>query len=195
MKINQNTKIVGDKIVLVPYKEQHVPKYHSWMQDTELRELTASEPLSLEQEYEMCKSWREDDDKCTFIVLDKEEYEATSDEIESMIGDVNLFLTVDDKSEAEVEIMIAESSKRGQGRGKEALLFMMRYGIEELKITSYIAKIKMKNLISIQIFEKIGFNKISESDFFQEVTLELLLDDHFYSYLMDCTLSYNLSSL
>ena len=32
------------------------------MKSKELQELTASEPLTLEQEYEMQKSWREDDD-------------------------------------------------------------------------------------------------------------------------------------
>lgn len=38
------------------------PRYHEWMKSPELQQLTASEPLSLQQEYDMQKSWREDDD-------------------------------------------------------------------------------------------------------------------------------------
>ncbi|KAH9638969.1 hypothetical protein HF086_005050 [Spodoptera exigua] len=80
MKLNSNTKIMGRNVVLVPYREYHVPRYHKWMKSEELQKLTASEPLTLEQEYEMQKSWREDDDKCTFIILDKVLFEKCNEE-------------------------------------------------------------------------------------------------------------------
>ena len=100
MLINESTALVGDGILLVPYRycssssvndsarsilllpalkstatgpdslpsaghpclahccfiscrSQHVPRYHEWMSDPAIREATASEPLSLEEEYEM----------------------------------------------------------------------------------------------------------------------------------------------
>ena len=78
MKVNETTVLVGAKVVLVPYRPEHVPvcvcflfqirpenrehtnlfifsvqKYHEWMCNEELRQLTASEPLTLEEEYAM----------------------------------------------------------------------------------------------------------------------------------------------
>jgi hypothetical protein len=48
-----------------------VDTYHGWMADPALQAATASEPLTLEEEYAMQRTWLEDEDKCTFIVLDR----------------------------------------------------------------------------------------------------------------------------
>ncbi|KAL0069310.1 hypothetical protein AAF712_003675 [Marasmius tenuissimus] len=132
MRANKNTVLIGEKVVLVPYETEHVPKYHEWMQDEETRLLTASEPLSLEEEFEMQRKWREDEDKLTFIILAKtSDVQSASGQVSHqdpqivnlpMVGDVNLFLSGDlstmtteprndideaDEFTAEAEIMIA----------------------------------------------------------------------------------------
>ncbi|XP_023290675.1 N-acetyltransferase 9 isoform X2 [Orussus abietinus] len=128
MKINKSTRITGKNVVLVPYKEKHVLRYHEWMKSPELQRLTASEPLTLEQEYSMQRSWHEDADKCTFIILDKHQLEETRNEIEAMIGDTNLYLNdPEEPSTAEVEIMIAVTKNRGKGHGWESVIHMLRY--------------------------------------------------------------------
>ncbi|KAK9760697.1 hypothetical protein K7432_014998 [Basidiobolus ranarum] len=62
MRKNENLVIVGNTVVLVPYKQEHVERYHEWMKSPFLQEMTASEPLSLEEEYEMQRTWHTDDD-------------------------------------------------------------------------------------------------------------------------------------
>ena len=81
MKINFETCLVGKKVILVPYRKEHVETYHEWMSNPDLLELTASEPLSLDEEYEMLKTWREDEEKCTFIVLERSKCEGLPDEV------------------------------------------------------------------------------------------------------------------
>ena len=99
---------------------------------------TASEPLSLDEEYAMQQAWEKDQDKCTFIVLDAlatAEYVSPfvaerpcttldclhRDEAERMVGDVNLFFNdSEDPHSAEVEVMIAEAAARGRGLGNGA---------------------------------------------------------------------------
>lgn len=178
MKKNANTRIVGQTLVLVPYKKKHVPRYHDWMKTEELQHLTGSEPLSLEEEFEMQKKWLEDNDKCTFIILDKELYETTKDEIKAMIGDANLFFNdPDDPCIAELSIMIAEPSFRQKHRGKLAVTLLLLYGIDQLKVHLYRVKIKLDNDKSIRMFEKLGFEEVSRSEVFQEVTLEKSVND------------------
>ncbi|XP_056153348.1 N-acetyltransferase 9 [Lampris incognitus] len=179
MRINENTLLEGEKVVLVPYNADHVPRYHEWMKSPELQQLTASEPLTLQQEYDMQRSWREDSDKCTFIILDKQQWaDPKVQEEQCMVGDVNIFLTdPSDPSLAEMEIMIAEPSYRGKGLGKEVMGMMMCYGLTKLGIEKFEAKIGLDNQVSIAMFKKLNFQELSLCKVFKEVTLGMTVDD------------------
>ncbi|KAL9658777.1 hypothetical protein ABK040_005931 [Willaertia magna] len=169
MKLNENTRIIGEKVILVPYCKEHVEKYHEWMKSEFLQTMTESEPLTIEQEYEMQQDWYLDEMKST---------------IEGMCGDVNLFLREDEEEEnnnnnskplkiAEIEVMIAEESSRRKGIGKEAVELMMQYGKQILGISLFEAKILETNLPSIDLFEnKLNYKRIRYQKVFQEYVFQ-----------------------
>ncbi|KAF6161916.1 hypothetical protein GIB67_014118 [Kingdonia uniflora] len=168
----------GEKVILVSYMEEHVPKYHQWMQDPYLLQATGSEPLTLDEEYEMHRSWTQDPQKHTFIVLDKQlvvgDFTDRGAHVEAMVGDVNIYMNdLDNPQMAEIEIMIAEPQCRGKGLGKEVVLLMMSFAINKFHIQSFRAKIGDSNLSSLNLFKKLGFKEVSYSEAFKEVTLEL----------------------
>ncbi|XP_019321858.2 alpha/beta-tubulin-N-acetyltransferase 9 isoform X1 [Panthera pardus] len=189
MRLNENILLLGKKVVLVPYTSEHVPRYHEWMKSEELQRLTASEPLTLEEEYSMQQSWREDADKCTFIVMDAEKWQAQprTTEESCMAGDVNLFLTdPGEPSLGEIEVMIAEPSCRGKGFGTEAVLMMMSY-VTKLGLTKFEAKIGQGNEPSIRMFRKLHFEQVAVSSVFQEVTLRLTVTERERQWLLEQT--------
>lgn len=103
MRINSETCLLGERCCLIPYREEHVLNYHRWMQDPQLLESTGSEPLSLDEEYEMQRTWRLDEAKCTFIILDKKKCVGIPPEkgLSSLDSNNNALLTfgLDDREE------------------------------------------------------------------------------------------------
>ncbi|KAG9244075.1 N-acetyltransferas-like protein 9 [Calycina marina] len=193
MLANENTAILTSMVTLVPYEKSHVPTYHNWMKDPDIQEATASEPLSLEEEYSMQVSWRQDSDKLTFIAcmpsrapISDQETTLQAGKLDSpdqIIGDVNLFLTVADEDPegciGELELMIAPTSQQRQGYGRATVLTILNYiqrnlegilaefarkeGVESMSLLQLKAKIGGKNKKSIGLFESIGFIKVDES--------------------------------
>ncbi|WFD25524.1 Prohibitin-1, subunit of the prohibitin complex (Phb1p-Phb2p) [Malassezia nana] len=176
MRLNEHTVLRGERVVLVPYRREHVETYHAWMQDPALQAQTASEPLTLEEEYAMQQSWRDDDDKLTFIVLvlpHDVPLDADAPLLVSvcpMVGDVNVFLSQryndDDTTPclyAEMEVMIAERVWRRRGLAREALQMLLHYITHEahapfpLDPVRLFARISMDNTASKALFEQLGF--------------------------------------
>ncbi|EJD04587.1 acyl-CoA N-acyltransferase [Fomitiporia mediterranea MF3/22] len=193
MRANEKIALIGDKVVLVPYRKEHVEKYHEWMLDPDLRELTASEPLALEEEYEMQRKWQEDEDKLTFIVLAREDSPngdtcsvdsgSSIYDTRHMIGDVNLFFkgsAHDEDFEVEAEIMIAEEAYRRKGYASEALQILLSFAtsfeyLSTLPISAdkLVVRIGDKNSASIALFKKLGFVVAKHVEVFEELEMRL----------------------
>uniref|UniRef100_A0A8C4WVQ9 N-acetyltransferase domain-containing protein n=1 Tax=Eptatretus burgeri TaxID=7764 RepID=A0A8C4WVQ9_EPTBU len=128
-------------------------RYHGWMQDLDLLRLTASEPLSLTEEYKLQQAWCDDEDK------------------------------LDDPSLAEIEVMIAEAGNRGRGFGKEATAIMMHFGMRTLGIKTFQAKIGVGNHPSLYMFRNFAFEEVARSEVFQEVILQRTVTSEWQSWL------------
>ena len=156
MRDNWNLEIRGGKVTLVPYTRDKVETYHGWMQDPFLLEMTGSEPMTLEEEYDMQRSWKEDSEKCTFIITALDE----SWQRFVMVGDMNLFLTREDspvdgeKSPlvAEINVMVADERFRHKGLAKETILLTMHYGVKRLGVDKFMCKIQETNTASRNLF-------------------------------------------
>ena len=113
------------------------------MKDPYLLEMTASEPLSMEEEVKMQQTWKDDEMKCTFIILSRENCgnvlddgsirlentrdgedvmeEFVTNNLDAMVGDVNLFLSQEEEDEkkdtvqSEMDFMEAIEKYRREG--------------------------------------------------------------------------------
>ena len=104
----------------------------------EIRDATASEPLTLEEEHSMQRQWRQDADKLTFIACKppstEQEFITSKDQDapEQMVGDVNLFLYISEADPktglvGEIELMIAKKVDQRKGWGKATLLAFLAF--------------------------------------------------------------------
>lgn len=188
MRTNESTIVQGPLVRLVPYRREHVPRYHAWMQDPELLELTCSEKLTLQEELANQTSWHTDASKCTFIVCSEPPGTPLHDLTRGMCGDVNAFFTPWDPSSdepaeadmaeapllAELEIMVAEAAHRRRGVAKQALRLFMHYVVEHVPRTcAFCAKIGDANLASIALFEQLGFTEHKRMAVFEQVELRV----------------------
>ncbi|RKF61556.1 N-acetyltransferase 9-like protein [Golovinomyces cichoracearum] len=202
MRINEGVAISSSKVLLVPYEKRHVKTYHEWMKSKEIQKVTASEPLTLKEEYLMQESWRHDHDKLTFIICTPTStpitkvIAGTHDANRLLLGDINLFLfAAQDYNNCcigELELMVAPLHARRQGYGRAAMLCFLYYiqtHLDEL-MTEYCGsknsksktmhllylsvKIHSENTNSIKLFESIGFRKVSDTaNFFGELEFKL----------------------
>jgi len=182
-----------------PYRRALVPAYAAWMRDAALRADTASDELTLAGEYAAQRAVAAEAHRVTFIFFDRAEREqrlaegvgvgvvdagarAAASPSAGMAGDANLTVLRDARrardaffpaggegAVAEVMVMVGDARARRRGFAREALVALLRYGAERLRVRGFVAKVREGNAASLALFASLGFARAARAR--GEVTL------------------------
>lgn len=166
-------KMERDCALLLPpnLNEQNIKKYHKALQSESIVKGTGSlETLSKSETFELLNSWRKDPSKLHWFVFLKERGR------NFLAGDLNIDLITEENKEeyldfssdpdfgliprkAEIKIMIFEEYQK-RGLGRSAVEAGISYGFELGGIGKFYAPVYLDNAPSLNLFRRVGFEKI-----------------------------------
>jgi RimJ/RimL family protein N-acetyltransferase len=152
MTIDAETfRIEGNATYLRFAKESDLEAYYTFLQDPELNRLTGSQ-----QEYtrDGVSNWIKiikvrNEDRVDLLIILRE--------TDELLGEVVLNEVDQISRSANIRIGIQGTQHRGKGHGTEALLAMLRYGFETMKLHRIHLEVFAFNPRAIRVYEKIGF--------------------------------------
>ncbi|XP_055335447.1 N-acetyltransferase 9-like protein isoform X2 [Paramacrobiotus metropolitanus] len=204
------TSLRTSDLLFVPFGEHMIAKYSEWFADPYLRKMTSTESLNLAEATKAQALWASDPERIMFILLDRATFQTKENDVASMIGDVNLVTkrnfdaesffpgeVANEEARAEVMLMIADPDYRGRKLGRQALLSIMRFAIDSMKVSSIEANISQDNAPSLKLFNSIGFVIEHTSDVFGEISLRFDINKESKTKIRDLTdqLDYHVETL
>lgn len=146
-------RIEGHQIDLRYVRESDLETYYAILEDTEIGRLTGSQGEFTKSEIEawIRKIGVPSEDRVDFMVALKD-----TDEI---IGEVVLNEMDHISRSANIRILISVTEHTGKGYGSEAIVHMLRYGFESLKLHRISLGVYVFNPRAIHVYEKIGFQR------------------------------------
>lgn len=137
--------IVGNNIVLTPFRVEHVEAYCRWLSDPYIERMAGETAASPEQVILRHRDWNQADDFVEYIVCDRD--------TALPIGDISLDFS---KGPPRLGIMIGESPFRGTGRAAEAVRLISQFA-RELGAERLVAEIYDFNEASLRFHQRLGF--------------------------------------
>lgn len=150
MNINAiSPRMVGDKIMLGPMREDLNDHYRRWLHDMETSiQLLPGRLLTFQMEAE----WLRSAATAGHVVFTV--YEAKSG---TPIGTTSLMAVDSVNRSAEYGIMIGEKEFQNRGYGTEATRLTIDYGFNIVNLESIFLRVHEFNKRAIRIYEKVGF--------------------------------------
>ncbi|WP_231637404.1 MULTISPECIES: GNAT family N-acetyltransferase [Bacillales] len=172
-------QIKGSNIDLRMARESDLEAYYAFLQDSEMNLLTGSQT---EFTRETIEAWIRkisvvDEERVDFIIILKETNE--------LLGEVVLNEIDTTNRSANIRIGIQGAQHRGKGYGTEALVHMLRYGFETLKLHRIHLGVYAFNPRAIHVYEKLGFQREGverdalylDGKFHHMITMSMLEDE------------------
>jgi len=142
-----------EKVIIVPYCEEHVAKTVNWVNDPEIMVLVDRSPeeVTLDGCHAWARSIQQDGKKAMFAILYGNGREH--------IGNCGLF-EIDKRSrKAKLWIYIGEKDKWGRGIGKKALNMLLGHGFNVLGLNRVYLYVIEDNTRARRLYESQGFSR------------------------------------
>lgn len=172
--------LVGERVLLRPLtRNDATPEYVGWINDPETTRFLESgrrkETIESIAEYIARYENRED---VRFLAIFLKEGNRH-------VGNLKLEPINWMHKNAILGIMIGDAKARGKGIGTEAILLMLRYAFDELKLHRVALGVTADNLPAINCYRKIGFKEegrlresvLRESGFVDSLSMGILADE------------------
>ncbi|MFU0825846.1 GNAT family N-acetyltransferase [Clostridium sp.] len=146
--------LVGNNVKLTSFKEEYLPTFEAWYNDTgflRLYDVIPAFPQCQTDLREMLLDIKNSHDKYIFAVKTKE-----SNELIGVTGFENILWN---NGTATIYIGIGDNNFRGKGIGKEALALTLEFGFQELNLHRIQLTVLSYNKPAIALYEKLGFKK------------------------------------
>jgi RimJ/RimL family protein N-acetyltransferase len=171
-------RIEGSAIEFRFVRESDLEAYYAFLQDPEMNRLTGSQREFTRDEIAawIRKIGVENGDRVDFMIVLKETDELLGEVVLNEIDSIN--------RSANIRIGIQGTQHRGKGYGTEAMIHMLRYGFETLKLHRIHLGVYAFNPRAIHVYEKIGFQREGiqldalylDGEFHDMITMAMLED-------------------
>lgn len=149
-----NRLLVGKNVRLTSFKEEYLPTFENWYNDTgflRLYDVVSTFPKSQIELKEMLTDTRKSEDKYMFAVKTLRE-----DKFIGVTGFENILWN---NGTAVIYIGIGDAAFRGKGIGKESLALTMEFGFQELNLHRIQLNVLSYNKPAIALYERLGFKR------------------------------------
>ncbi len=141
-------RLEGKKVILNSFTREDAETLVRWRSDIDFtRYFLNSNPITMESHLQWFAGYLEDEDRVDFVITAKD----TGEQI-GTCGMKNM-----SGGRPEISYAIGEKQYRGKGYAKDAILTMLDYIKNVLKLHAAEAGIHEKNIASQQLAERVGF--------------------------------------